>query len=157
MNILYSPVFFSIELLDLLPNFLFEIHLDICLHGLGTLQTRNKICIALCVWNSQMVFPSTEIETKPRRLQHFMSDTKTRLRRGIKIEIGCLTLKSCSQAFTIVLLHVCFPLEWKGGHEGSQAVLCQGMWRKRCDPSSGGGQHPSFDDCTVKDKQTAVN
>lgn len=58
----------------------------------------------------------------------------------------CLTLKPRSQAFTIVLLHVCFPLEWKGGHGGSQAVLRQGMWRKRCDPSGGGGQNPSLED-----------
>lgn len=74
-------------------------------------------------------------------LEHLVSDTETGLRRGIKYEMRCLTLKPRSQAFTIVPLHVCFPLEWKGGHGGSQAALRQGMWRKRCDPSGGGGQN----------------
>lgn len=43
-------------------------------------------------------------------------------------------------------LHVCFPVEWKGGHaglRGSQAALGQGMWRKRWDPRSGGGRRPT--------------
>lgn len=55
-------------------------------------------------------------------------------------------VKFCSRAFTIVVLHVCFPVEWKGGRKGPSGAKL--LWAKACggkwwDPGSEMGRQPS--------------
>jgi len=70
------------------------------------------------------------------------------------------SVKSYSQAFTIVLLHFCFPLEWKGGHAVlREAKLC---WAKACGgrgeiQGAVGVDTPHSEYHTVKEELTATN
>lgn len=80
--------------------------------------------------------------------QHLMPDTKTRLKEQWETCGGgdeTLVCEVLQPSIYDSPLHVCFPVEWKGGHAGlRRAKLC---WAKACggrgwDPGNGGGRRP---------------
>lgn len=87
----------------------------------------------------------TRIELVPGGSRHITPDSKTRLREQWRAKEEEMRSEVLQPSIYDSPLHVCFPVEWKGGHtglKGSQAALGQGMWRKRWDPRRGGGRRP---------------